>query len=298
MSALVIPAALDAVTQRRWRVQHLRLPRVALLSRVPTSILAGAALLVTWLIATVLVPLLAGRDAEEVVHGARLLAPSMTYPFGTDSVGRDVLVRTVVALRYDLLVSFVSALAAAAAGVLLGVLSGTAPEWLDNAVMRLVDVIAAFPGFVLGIVVCVALRPSIPTLILTIALVLLPLHARATRAAILAERTKPYARAAHAMGFSPARIVFVHLLPNSLRPAVTQLALDVSNAIMITAALSFLGFGIQPPTPEWGLMMNEGAGYVVSGQWWLTFFPGLAILSLVLALFLIDDGVKHLQGAR
>ncbi|MBM2812320.1 MAG: dipeptide transporter permease DppC [Chloroflexi bacterium] len=199
-------------------------------------------------------------------------------------------------LRYDLFVSMASVVAAAVLGVLVGALAGSAPEWLDTLVMRLVDIIASFPSFILAIIISVALGGSIGTLIFSIALVLLPLHARGTRAAMLTERSKPYADAARAMAIPPVRIVLVHLLPNSLRPTITQMAIDMSNAIMITAALSFLGFGIQSPIPEWGLMVNEGASYIVNGQWWVTFFPGLAILSVVLALFFIDLGLKEIRG--
>jgi ABC-type dipeptide/oligopeptide/nickel transport system permease subunit len=265
------------------------------LPQLPATLWTGLAILGAWTVATALVPILTGRDAEAVVYGSRLLGPSAENPFGTDAVGRDVLVRTAIGFRYDLVVSLASVLAAAVAGVLLGAIAGTAPEWVDNLLMRLTDVIASFPSFILAIIICVALGGSMGTLIFSIALVLLPLHARGTRAAMLAERSKPYADAARAMGIPQGRIVFVHLLPNSLRPTLTQMAIDVSNAIMITAALSFLGFGIQSPTPEWGLMVNEGASYIVNGQWWVTFFPGLAILSVVLALFLVDLGLKQLR---
>jgi peptide/nickel transport system permease protein len=266
--------------------------------RLPASLWAGIGILATWTFATALIPLVTGRDAEAVVYGARLLGPSPENPFGTDAVGRDVMVRTAIGFRYDMLVSMTSVVVAAIAGVLIGAFAGTAPEWVDNALMRVTDIIASFPSFILAIIISVALGGSIGTLIFSIALVLLPLHARGTRAAMLAERSKPYADAARAMGIPQARIVFVHLLPNSLRPTLTQMAIDVSNAIMITAALSFLGFGIQSPTPEWGLMVNEGASYIVNGQWWVTFFPGLAILSVVLALFLVDMGLKQIREAR
>jgi ABC-type dipeptide/oligopeptide/nickel transport system permease subunit len=256
----------------------------------------GLLILAAWVVATLAVPVLMGRDAEAVVYGSRLLPPSAQAPFGTDSVGRDVLVRTAIGFRYDLIVPLLSVLLAAVVGVLVGALAGSSPEWLDNLVMRLVDVIASFPSFILAIIISVALGGSMGTLIFSIALVLMPLHARGTRAAMLAERAKPYADAARAMAIPPIRIVMVHLLPNSLRPTMTQAAIDVSNAIMITAALSFLGFGIQPPTPEWGLMVNDGAAYIVNGSWWVTFFPGAAILSVVLAFFLIDLGVKQLRG--
>ncbi len=266
------------------------------LPALPDALWAGLIIIGAWCVASVMVPALSGRDAEQVVYGARLLAPSAEYLFGTDSVGRDVLVRTAVAFRYDFLVASLSVLLAAVCGVLIGAFSGSAPEWFDNVIMRVLDVIASFPSFVLAIALTVALGPSVPTLVVAIGRVLLPLHARDTRAAILAERSKPYADAARAMAIPPARIVLVHLLPNSLRPTITQMAIDMSNAIMRTATLSFLGFGIQSPTPEWGLMMNDGAAYIINGQWWVTFFPGLAILSIVPAFFLLDVGVKRLQS--
>jgi ABC-type dipeptide/oligopeptide/nickel transport system permease subunit len=263
----------------------------------PVTLWAGLIILGGWILATLLVPALTLRDAEAVVYGARLLAPSVQAPFGTDAVGRDVLVRTAIGFRYDLVVSVFSVVAAAVAGVLIGAVAGSGPEWADNLIMRLIDVIASFPSFILAIIISVALGGSFGTLVLSIALVLMPLHARGTRAAMLSERAKPYADAARAMAVPPIRIVMVHLLPNSLRPTMTQAAIDVSNAIMVTAALSFLGFGIQSPTPEWGLMVNEGAAYIVNGQWWVTFFPGAAILSVVLAFFFVDLGIKELRGS-
>jgi peptide/nickel transport system permease protein len=133
-------------------------------------------------------------------------------------------------------------------------------------------------------------------MIVAIAVVLAPQYARGTRAAILAERHKPYADAARAMAISPARIVLIHLLPNSLGPTFTVMAMDTATAIMVAAGLSFIGFGVQPPTPEWGLMINEGGAYIVTGEWWVTFFPGLAILSVVTAFVLIDAGLKRLRA--
>lgn len=262
---------------------------------LPATLKTGLGILAAWAVVSIVVPLLTGRDAEQIVYGAKLQPPSAEYLFGTDQLGRDVLVRTVIAFRYDLLVSLTSVVAAALGGVLIGAIAGSTREWIDNLIMRVVDVLQAFPSFVLAIVIAVALGTSIPTLIFSISLVLLPLHARGTRAAILSEKAKPYADAARAMAIPPGRILFVHLLPNSLRPTLTQMAIDMSNAIMITAAVSFLGFGIQSPTPEWGLMMNEGGSYIVNGQWWVTFFPGLGILSIVLAFFLIDLGLKRMR---
>jgi peptide/nickel transport system permease protein len=162
--------------------------------------------------------------------------------------------------------------------------------------MGILDVISAFPSFMLALALAGALGASVGTLILSIAVVLIPQYARGTRAALLAERSKPYAEAARAMALPPSRVVLVHLLPNSLGPTLTQIAMDLATAIMIASGLSFIGFGVQPPTAEWGLMVNEGSSYIISGQWWVTFFPGFAILSLVVAFILIDNGLKRLRN--
>jgi dipeptide transport system permease protein len=272
--------------------------RARALPSLPFPLLAGLAILAAWVLISALVPPLVGRSPEETTLGTKLLAPSPAYLFGTDALGRDVLVRTAVAFRYDLLIAVVSVAGAAVAGLFLGAVAGSSPEWLDNVIMRVLDVVSAFPSFILALMLAAALGPSVITLVISLAFVLAPQYAQGTRAAILAERHKPYADAARAMAIPPARIVFVHLLPNSLGPTVTQMAMDATTAIVVAAGLSFIGFGVQPPTPEWGLMINEGSSYIVSGQWWVTFFPGLAILSVVVALFSLDGGLKRLRGGH
>jgi len=267
-------------------------------TKIPVSLLIGGSIMLAWLLITIFVPLLIGRNAEEVTYGSKLLAPSADYIFGTDALGRDVLVRTATAFRYDIVIALGSVISAALIGVLLGALAGSVPEWLDNIEMGVLDVISAFPSVILALAMAAALGASIGTLIFAIAVVLIPQYARATRAAILSERSKPYAEAARAMGLHPARTVLIHLLPNTLFGTLTQIALDLPTAIMIAAGLSFLGFGVQPPTAEWGLMINEGSSYIVSGQWWVTFFPGLAILTLVIAFSLLEVGIKRFSGRQ
>lgn len=266
------------------------------LPALPTSIVAGGVILAGWLAATIAIPPALGRSAEAVEYGKKLLAPSSAYLFGTDALGRDVLVRTAVAFRYDLAIALGSVLSAAALGLVIGAVAGTSPEWLDNLVMRVLDVISAFPSFMLALTLAGALGASLVTVMVAIAVVLMPQFARGGRAAVIAEKAKPYADAARALAVPPLRIVLVHLLPNSLGPTVTQIAMEMSTAMMVAAGLSFIGFGIQPPTPEWGLMINEGSSYIVSGQWWVTFFPGLAILSVVAGFLLLDDGLKRLRA--
>jgi peptide/nickel transport system permease protein len=289
--------AVEAGTGSRPTSTGFDTPGVAVRRRiwVPPALVGSALIFGFWALATLLVPPIAGRSAEEVTYGTKLLAPAPAYWLGTDALGRDVLVRTAVAFRYDLVMGVVSVAAAAVVGLLIGALAGSSAEWVDNLTMGALDVLSVFPSFVLALIVAAAVGASVGTVIFAIAIVLIPGYARGTRAAILAERAKPYAEAARAMALPYARIVLVHLLPNCFGPTLTQASMDVATAIMIAAGLSFIGFGVQPPTPEWGLMINEGSSYIVSGQWWVTFFPGLAILSVVLGFFLLDYGLKHLR---
>ncbi|MGI9148727.1 MAG: ABC transporter permease [Chloroflexota bacterium] len=275
-----------AARHRRWRWQ------------LPRTLIGSALIFLVWAVATLLVPAIANRSAEDVIYGTKLLAPGFGYPLGTDALGRDVLVRIAVAFRYDLIIGVASVFAAAVIGLLIGALAGSGAEWLDNLTMGVLDVVSVFPGFVLALIVAAAAGASVITVIVAIAIVLIPHHARGMRAAILAERVKPYAEAARAMALPYSRIVLVHLLPNCLGPTLTMASMDIATAIMIAAGLSYIGFGVQPPTPEWGLMINEGSSYIVSGQWWVTFFPGLAILSVVVAFFMLDQGLKQLRRRR
>jgi peptide/nickel transport system permease protein len=261
----------------------------------PASLTAGVVILIAWVLVTIIVPPLMGRSATDVVYGAKLLPPSPDYWFGTDALGRDILVRTAVGFRYDILVAMTSVIAAAAMGLIVGAIAGTAPEWIDNLLMGITDVIAAFPNFVLALAMAAAFGASPTTLVLSIAIVFMPYYARTTRAVILTEKSKPYADAARAMGFHPARVVFLHLLPNSVPYMMTLIATDVSGAIMVTAGLSFLGFGVQPPDAEWGLMISEGNSFIISGEWWVSFFPGVAVMSLISAFLLIDLGIRKIQ---
>jgi peptide/nickel transport system permease protein len=263
--------------------------------RWPLSLSIGVGIIIAWIVVTLVVPLLIGRSATDVVYGARLLPPSLDYLFGTDALGRDLLVRTVVAFRYDMVIAAISVALAAVMGMVVGAIAGTSSEWLDNLLMGLTDVISAFPSFVLALAMAAAFSPSPATLILSIAIVFMPYYARTTRAVIITEKSKPYADAARAMGFRAPRVVFRHLLPNSIPYIMTLVATDISGAIMVTAGLSFLGFGVQPPNAEWGLMIAEGNSFIISGQWWVSFFPGVAVISLIGAFLLIDLGIRRMQ---
>ncbi|MBL8126639.1 MAG: ABC transporter permease [Chloroflexia bacterium] len=256
------------------------------------SVRAGLAILAAWLMLVLLAPVLRPQGPNHVFEGSRLLAPSGQFPFGTDERGRDMLARVLDAFRYDMLLSLSAILIAIVGGLVVGAVAANSAGWIDNALMRLMDVLFAFPSFVLALVLAGALGSSMWNLVIAIGVVFLPLYARLVRGSMLAEKERQYVEAAQGMGVSQRRLIWTHLLPNSIGPVITQSAMTVSWAIMTIAGISYLGFGIQPPTPEWGLMISEGAAYMTSGEWWVSFFPGIAILSIVAALMLIDDGLK------
>jgi peptide/nickel transport system permease protein len=262
------------------------------LKQTNASVRAGLAILVVWLVLVLLAPLLRPLGPNHVFEEARLIAPNGQFPFGTDERGRDMLARVLDAFRYDMILSLSAIVIAIVGGLIVGAVAANSAGWVDNALMRLMDVLFAFPSFVLALVLAGALGTSMWNLVMAIGVVFLPLYARLVRGSMLAEKEQQYVEAAHGIGVSQRRLIWTHLLPNSIGPVITQSAMTVSWAIMVIAGISYLGFGIQPPTPEWGLMISEGAAYMTSGEWWVSFFPGIAILSIVAALMLIDDGLK------
>jgi peptide/nickel transport system permease protein len=262
------------------------------LKQTNASVRAGLAILVVWLVLVLLAPLLRPLGPNHVFEEARLIAPNGQFPFGTDERGRDMLARVLDAFRYDMILSLSAIVIAIIGGLIVGAVAANSAGWVDNALMRLMDVLFAFPSFVLALVLAGALGTSMWNLVMAIGVVFLPLYARLVRGSMLAEKEQQYVEAAHGIGVSQRRLIWTHLLPNSIGPVITQSAMTVSWAIMVIAGISYLGFGIQPPTPEWGLMISEGAAYMTSGEWWVSFFPGIAILSIVAALMLIDDGLK------
>jgi peptide/nickel transport system permease protein len=262
------------------------------LKQTNASVRAGIAILGVWLILVLLAPILRPLGPNHVFEDARLISPNAQFPFGTDERGRDMLARVLDAFRYDMLLSLSAILIAIVGGLIVGAIAANSAGWVDNALMRLMDVLFAFPSFVLALVLAGALGTSMWNLVVAIGVVFLPLYARLVRGSMLAEKEQQYVEAAHGIGVDQRRLIWTHLLPNSIGPVITQSAMTVSWAIMVIAGISYLGFGIQPPTPEWGLMISEGAAYMTSGEWWVSFFPGVAILSIVAALMLIDDGLK------
>lgn len=213
------------------------------------------------------------------------------FVLGTDAVGRDLLSRLIYGARYSFFIGVIVVVISASTGVLIGLIAGFSRGWVDTLIMRLMDILLAFPSLLLALVLVAILGPSLINAMIAIAIVLQPHYVRLTRAAVLQELPKDYVTSARVVGASHLRLMFVTVLPNCLAPIIIQAALSFSTAILDAAALGFLGLGAQPPTPEWGTMLADSREFVLSA-WWVVTFPGLAILINVLAINLMGDGLR------
>jgi peptide/nickel transport system permease protein len=274
----------------------LRWPRLRLIKGLPwpRQRLAAMGLTITvcWTLLALFGPWLVPYDPLQGDPSLTAAPPSLSHPFGLDKYGRDVLARVVAGGRYDLFIAVVAVGLAVIAGTVIGSVSGFIGGGFDNLLMRLIDMVLAFPSFVLALVFVAVLDPTLSVLVVALSLRFIPMYARLVRGEILSEKLKEYAMAARAIGCSDTRLVFRHLLPNSLSPIITQSTMNLSWAILNAAGLSFLGLGVQPPTPEWGVMISEGSSYIVSGQWWMSFFPGTALMLMTAGFILIGDGIN------
>ena len=249
-------------------------------------------------LASLLAPWLAPYDPDNPDAEATLVSVSVRHPLGTDGYGRDQLSRLIHAGRVDLLVALSATAIALTLGSALGAGAGYRGGWVDQLVMRGVDAVMAFPAFILAMAITAALGNSIANVVAAIAITHVPIYTRLVRGEMLRVRETEYAEAARTVGNRPLQIVLYHLLPNCVPPLVVQATLAMGFAILTVAALSFIGLGIQPPQSEWGQMTAEGAGYVVSGEWWLVLFPGFAIMLTVLAFNLVGDTLRDLLDPR
>jgi peptide/nickel transport system permease protein len=287
LEASLPPVRVEGALRLGWR--RLRSNRVTL---------AGLAIILLVALLAIFAPLIAPYGPQEGNADATLRSPSFTHLFGTDSIGFDIFSRTIYAGRLDLVIAAGAVGIALAVGCLFGAVAGFAGRVVDEVVMRLMDMLSAFPSFILALGVVAALGPSLLNLILAIALVNVPVYARLLRASVLTIRETQYVRAARALGLPRRRILLVHVLPNSWAPIFVQSTLQAGYAILEAAGLSFIGLGIRVPRAEWGVMINMGLQYIVSGQWWITFFPGIAIALTVMGFNLIGDGLQDLLDPR
>jgi dipeptide transport system permease protein len=213
------------------------------------------------------------------------------FPLGTDAIGRDMLSRLIHGAQYSLFIGCIVVSISLVAGVILGLLAGFFRGRTDTFIMRIMDIVLAFPSLLLALVLVAVLGPSLINAMIAIAIVQQPHYVRLTRAAVLTEMTKDYVTAARVIGVRSLRLMFVTILPNCMAPLIVQAALSFSTAILDAAALGFLGMGAQPPTPEWGTMLAEAREFILRA-WWVVTFPGVAILTTVLAINLMGDGLR------
>ena len=263
-----------------WR--RFRHQRVAMVSLVVIIVLVGAAFLAPWI---------APYDQATPDYDALLEGPSLVHWAGTDSYGRDILSRMIWGGQVSLTVGFLSVVLGCVVGVALGIISGFFGGWLDGLIMRVIDVMLAFPGILPAIAVVAILGPGIVNVIYAIALSAVPVFARLVRGTTLALKETLYVQASRSIGVSRPKLMLRHILPGTLPAVIVYASLRMGTSILTAAALSFIGLGAQPPSPEWGAMLSDGRSYLGIADH-ITIFPGLAILITVLAFNLLGDGLR------
>ncbi|GFM18439.1 hypothetical protein PO1_contig-027-86 [Mycobacterium sp. PO1] len=266
------------------------------MARNPVT-LVSALVLAAVAVVAVFAQALAPYGINDVDVPNALQAPSLTHWLGTDELGRDVLSRVLVAVQASMRIAVTSVALALVVGVAIGVLAGYRGGWLDTVLMRVVDVMFAFPVLLLALAVVAILGPGVTTTILAIGIVYTPIFARVARASTLGVRTEPYVRMSQAMGTGDSYILRRHILPNISGPLIVQTSLSLAFAILSEAALSFLGLGIQPPQPSLGRMIFDSQGFVTMA-WWMAVFPGAAIFVIVLAFNLFGDGLRDVLDPK
>lgn len=260
------------------------------------SVMIGGVIVLFWLCVALMAPLIApySPTAQRVTN--RLKPPNAQHVLGTDELGRDIFSRVLHGARVSLPVALAVVAMSGSVGVLLGAVAGDAGGLLDEIIMRVADAVLAFPSLILAIAITAALGPGLQNAALAIALVLWPEYARLIRSQVLALREMEFVSAATALGATRRRALFKHILPNALPIILVKASLDMGNAILLTASLSFVGLGAVPPTPEWGAMVAAGRHKFF--EWWLAAFPGLAIFSAVIGFNFLGDGLRDLLDPR
>lgn len=270
---------------------------IYILRRNPLT-LFGFVVIVLFAFIGLAAPLLATHDPLTTSPMDALQAPSSEFLMGTDQFGRDVYSRMVYATRVDFFIAFASVGMAFTIGSFIGALAGYFGGIFDSVSQRVVEVLMAFPPFILAMGTAAALGAGTANIIIVVALIQVPIYVRLVRGEMLSAKERPYAEAAKAAGNTPFQIIFLHLFPNTIPALLVQVAINLSWAILNAAGLSFIGLGVRPPTPEWGGMIFEGMAFMLPGKWWLFFFPGLAIFLTILAFNLLADGLRDIYDPK
>ena len=294
LSAMAVPADAPAIRgSSRNTLKH-----IGYVLRSNPMTMGAFILFVLFVIAAVLGPSLVPYDPLKSDPAAALQAPSAAHWFGTDDLGRDVFSRVVVATRLDLFIALSAVAISFLLGSVIGSLSGYYGGWTDRITGRFIDTIMAFPLFVLAMGIVAALGNSVVNIIYATAIVNLPFYARMSRAEVNVRREAGFVLAAKLSGNSDLRILATQIFPNALPPMMVQISLNLGWAILNAAGLSFIGLGVRPPTPEWGIMVAEGARFIVSGEWWLAIFPGAVLMLAVFTFNMLGDGLRDIVDPR
>lgn len=263
-------------------LRHLFQNRRVVIAIIIIFLITGAALFA---------PLLSPYDPYEIDLSATLEAPSSQHWLGTDNMGRDILSRIIYGSRISLLVGLVAVGVSGIIGIFFGTLAGYFGRWVDGLIMRLVDILLAFPSILLAIALVAVLGASLFNVILAIGIVNWVSYARLVRGEFLSLKNKEFVTSIQALGAGTPRVIFKHMLPNAFAPIIVMATMGMAGAIITESSLSFLGLGVQPPTASWGQMLSEGR-QVIREAWWVSTFPGLAIMFTVLAFNILGDGLR------
>jgi len=260
--------------------------------------LAAFLLFTGFLFLALLGPWIAPYDPLASDSGVALKPPSAAHWFGTDSLGRDILSRIIVAARLDFGIAVSAVAASFTIGAALGSLAGFFGGWADRIIGRVADTIMAFPLFVLAMGIVAALGNTVANIVIATAIINLPFYIRVARAEVNVRRNAGYVEAARLAGNADLRVLALHVFPNVLPPMMVQISLNMGWAILNAAGLSFIGMGVRPPQAEWGIMVAEGATYIISGEWWVALFPGAVLMLAVFTFNLLGDGLRDIMDPR
>lgn len=258
----------------------------------------GSFILLLFALLAVLAPVIAPYGPTEVIASDRLQSPNRTHLMGTDHLGMDIFSRVLFGARVDLVIAVSAVLLAMVVGAPLGALIGYSPSYVDEVAMRIIDGINAFPMFILALLVAAALGAGVLNVIMVVAFVNFPSYLRLVRGQVLSLKEMQFIEAARCVGNPPIRIIFGHLLPNTVGPVLVLACLNAAWGMLTAAGLSFVGVGVPLPTPEWGLMVDTGTRYIPSGEWWISFFPGLALALVVLGFNFVGESFQDILDPR
>ncbi len=283
--------ASDPLSQPRGRagfLARLSHSKIAVVGLIILLLLIGIALAAGYI---------TSYDPVQIAPREALKAPSREHLFGTDQYGRDVFSRVVYGTRISLMIGLISVSIALVSGTVLGLVSGYYGKWVDTIIMRIIDVMLAFPGILLALALVSILGPSLQNLMIAVGISAIPQYARLVRGSVLSTKEHVYVDAARVVGTDNPTIMWRHILPNVVAPVIVMATLGIGSAILWAAGLSYLGLGSQPPTPEWGRMLSEGRDFLRE-QWWIATFPGFAIMVTVLGMNLLGDGLRDVLDPR